>query len=66
MKLTSHAGEQLTSKVLDLTAGERDKSIALQEVEHALTQQIRDNAYMVSVVETVPEMDTFVAVAFIV
>ena len=56
----------MTSKVLDLTAGERDKSIALQEVEHALTQQIRDNAYMVSVVETVPEMDTFVAVAFIV
>lgn len=66
MKLTSHAGEQLTSKVLDLTAGERDKSIALQEVEHTLTQQIRDNAYMVPVVETVPEMDTFVAVTFIV
>lgn len=52
--------------MLDLTAGERDKPIALQEIEDALAQQVGDNTDMIAVVEAVPKMDTLVAVAFIV
>ncbi len=48
---TSNAGEQLSCKVLYLCAWKWDKAVALQEIEDALAKQVRNNAYVVSVVK---------------
>lgn len=34
LELTSNAGKQLTSKVLDMTVWERGKGISLEEIEN--------------------------------
>lgn len=60
--LTGNAGEELAGKVLDLAVGERHKTIALEEVEHALAEKIHDDADVPSVIEAVPEMNTPVPV----
>lgn len=65
-RLTSHTGEELTGKGLDLTAGEGNESVTLQEVKHTLSQKIGDDADMVAEVKTIPEMDTLVAVGLVI
>jgi hypothetical protein len=65
-KLTSNAGKQLASKLLDLTAREWYETIALEEIEHTLSQQVCNNANVVSEIETIPKVNTLVAVALIV
>lgn len=48
---TSNTCKQLPREVLYLRAWERDKTIALEEIKDALAEQVRDDAYVVSVVE---------------
>lgn len=51
---TSNAGEELSSKALNLTAWEGHESVALKKVEDTLAQKIRDYADVITEVETVP------------
>lgn len=53
-RLTSNAGEQLTGKTLYLTARERHKLIAFEEVEYALPKKVGDNTYVVAEIEAIP------------
>ena len=52
--------------MLDLTTWKRHEAIALQEIEHTLTQQIGNNANVISEVKAVPKMNTLIAIALIV
>lgn len=61
-QLTSHTGEQLSSKVLDLTVGERDEIVALQEIEYALAEEVHDNADVAPVVKAIAKVDTTIPV----
>lgn len=63
---TGHTGEELTSKRLNLTARKGNEAVALEEVKHALSQQIGDNAYMVAEVKAISEVNTLVAVGLVV
>ena len=63
---TGHAREQLAGKVLYLSAWKRHEAISLQEVEDALPEKICDYTDVVSEVEGVAEMYTFVPVGLIV
>lgn len=65
-ELTSHAGEKLTSERLNLTAREGNKSVALQKVEDALSQQICDNADVVAEVKTIAKVNALVAIGFVI
>lgn len=65
-RLTCNAGEQLTCKILYLRAWKRYKSISFQEVEHALPEQVRDNADVVAEIERVPQVYTLVSIVLIV
>ena len=49
-----------------MTAGERNKLVALEKVEDALPKQIRNNAYVISKVKSIPKMYAFVAVVLVV
>jgi len=51
---TSHTCEELPCKTLYLTAWKGHKRVGLEEVEHALSEKIRDNTDMVSVVKAIP------------
>ncbi len=51
---TSHARKQLPCKTLYLTAWKGHKCVRLQEVEHALSQKVRDDTDMVPKVEAIP------------
>lgn len=64
--LTSHAGQELTSKRLDLAVWEGHKVVALEEVEHALAEEIHDDANVTPVIEAVPEVDATVPVLLVV
>lgn len=50
-RLTSDTTEELTSKCLDVRAGEGRKAVVFQKVKHALTVEIGNDANVVSVVE---------------
>lgn len=63
---TSNAGEQLAGKVLNLAVGEGHKVVALKKVEHALTKQVHNYAYVAAVVEAVAQVDASVAVLLVV
>lgn len=63
---TGYTREELSSKVLDLAAGERNKAVAFQEIKHALSEQIGDNANVVSVIEAIPQVDAFIAILLII
>lgn len=63
---TGHTGEELTGKRLDLTARKGNEAVALEEVKHALSQQIGDNADMVAEIEAILEVNTLVAVGLVV
>ena len=52
--------------MLYLTAGKRRESIRLKKVEHALTQELSHDAHMIAEIETIPQMDTFVAIVSVV
>lgn len=60
--LTCHTGEQLPSKVLNLTTGEGDEAVALQKIKNTLPKQVRDNANMVAIIEAIAQMDAFVSI----
>lgn len=60
--LTCNASEELSGKTLNLTIGERHEMVALKEVEDTLSEQVGDDADMVSIIETVPKMDASVSV----
>lgn len=64
--LTSNTGKQLASEALDLAVRERDEVVTLQKVEDARAKQIHNNTYMTSVIETVAEVDTSIAVLVVV
>ena len=51
---TSNAGEELSSKALDLTARKGHKSVALEKVEDALAKKVCDDANMITKVKAVP------------
>ena len=61
-RLTGYAGEQLPCKALDLATGKWYELIALEKVKDALAEQVCDNADVVSEIETVSKMYTFVAI----
>jgi hypothetical protein len=65
-KLTRNAREQLASKLLNLTAWEWHKTIALQKVKDTLPQQIGDDADVIPKVEAVAEVDALVAVLLVI
>ena len=64
--LTGDTGQQLFCKALDVTVWKRYKSIPLEEVEQAATQQLRYNANVSLKVEAISEMNAFVFVVWIV
>ena len=64
--LTSDAGEELTGKALDLTVGKRREDVALKEVKHALSEQVSDDADVISVIEAIPQMDALVPIVLVV
>lgn len=51
--LTGNAGEELTSELLDVTAGEWHKIVQLEKVKNTLAKQICDDADVVPEVEGV-------------
>lgn len=61
-RLTGHACEQLPCEALDLAAGKGHELVALEKIKDALAEQICYNADVVSEIETVSKMYTFVAV----
>jgi hypothetical protein len=65
-KLTSYARKKLSSKALDLTIREGDKSIALQEIKDTLSEQVHDNAYVSTIVKAVPEVYAPISVLLVV
>ena len=65
-RLTCYTREQLTGKCLDVSAWEWSEVVDLQEVEHALTVEICDNADVVPEVEALPQMNAFVPVVLVV
>lgn len=64
--LTGNAGEQLSSKALDMCAGKRRESVLLEEIEDALAEQIGHDTDVVAVVEAFSEMDASVLVCLVV
>lgn len=52
--------------MLDLAAREGNEAVALQKVKDTLPQQIGDDAYMIAEVEAIPQVNTLVAIGFIV
>lgn len=53
---TGNASKELSSKVLDLAVRKRHETIALQEVENALAEEVHNNAYMAAIIEAVPKV----------
>jgi len=52
--------------LLNVAAGKGHKRVAFQKVKHALTQEICNDADVVAEVESIPQMNAFVAVALVV
>ena len=50
---TGHAGEQLPSKILNLTAGKGNEAVALQKIKNTLPKQVRDNANVIAIIKAV-------------
>lgn len=57
-----HGSEQLPGKGLDVGAGERREAVALEKVKDAGAEQVGDDADVIPVVETLPQVDAVVAV----
>lgn len=65
-ELTSDTGKELSRKTLNLAVRERNELIAFEEIEHALAQQVHDNAYMAPVVEAVAQVNASIAILSVV
>lgn len=63
---TSNTGEQLSCKILDLCAWKWDKAVTLQEIKDALAKQVRNDAYVISIIKGVSKVYAFVAVRLVV
>lgn len=63
---TGYAGKQLAGKVLDLRAGKGHETVALEEIKHALPQQIGDDADMIPIIEAIAQMDAFIPVLLVI
>jgi len=64
--LTSNTGEELTREALYMRARKRHELVLLEEVEHALTEKVGNDANVVLEVEAVPQVDTLVSVVLVV
>lgn len=64
--LTGNAGEKLLCEMLNLAARKRHKSVPFQKVEHTLSEEIRDDTYVVSEVKAIAEVYTFIAIESVV
>jgi hypothetical protein len=51
---------------LYLRAREGDETVALQEVENALPKQIRNDTYVISVVERISKVYAFIAIGLVI
>lgn len=51
--LTGYTCEQLSCEILNLSAGKRHETVALEEIKNTLTQKIGYNANVVAVVEAI-------------
>ena len=49
-----------------MAAGKRHKGVALEKVKHALSEQVRDNADVIAIVERVSKVYALVAIALVV
>lgn len=56
----------MACKVLDLTVGERNEAIALEEVKDALAKKIHYDANVAAIVEAISEMNTSIPVLIVV
>ena len=65
-QLTGNTRKQLPSKALNLAVGEWHEAVSFEEVEHALAQQVHDDADVVPEVKAVPKMYTPVPVLLVV
>jgi hypothetical protein len=65
-KLTGDTRKELAGKLLDMSAGERHKGVALEEIKDALAQKIGDDTDVVAEVKRVSQVDTLVAVVLVV
>lgn len=65
-KLTGDAGKELSSKALNVGAGEWCEVVPLQEVKDAFAEKVCDNADVISVVEAFPEMDASIPIVLVV
>jgi hypothetical protein len=52
--LTSYTSEQLFGELLNMGARERNECVRLEEIEHALTIKVGDDADVVPEIEAVP------------
>ena len=51
---------------MDLAVGEWNKSVALEEIEDALTEKVRNDADVTSVIKTVIQVDASISVLVVV
>lgn len=65
-RLTGYTGEQLSRKLLYVSARKWDKLVALEEIKDALTEQVGDDTNVVPEIKSVAEMDALVAVLLVV
>lgn len=51
--LTSYTRKQLSCEILNLSAGKRHETVALEEIKNTLTQKIGYNANVIAIVEAI-------------
>ena len=66
MELTGYASEELSGKISDLAVWKRYEFVRFQEVEDTLSEQVHDNAYVSSEIETISKVYTSVSIFVIV
>ena len=64
--LTSYAREELSREALNLRAGEGYKSVPLEEVEDALSEEVGYNTDVIAEVERVAQVYAFISVCLVV
>lgn len=62
LTLTCYTRKQLTSEILNLAVGKRDKAVALQKVKDALAKEAHDDADMTLVVKAVRQVYTSIPI----
>jgi NAD kinase len=64
--LTSYTREELSGKDLDMGTRERCEAVDFEKVKNALAVQVGDDANVISIVEALPQVDTFVPVVTVI